>query len=826
MKHLEVATEVKSLLLEIIEVKKTLKSHPRAWVPLGNDLRNIIVPHDGSEAGYSTSGYARSSVMDAAGNTSYCSRILGSRCKLSALDVPTNEMLSAVLAARFKEFTLSTLPEMPDKFLVTQVGDSTCTAFSLNPDLIIKDRRKRNLVVRWNRSIHRVAARYNNVEQLFVWTPGLQNPADLHSKAHSKIPEVLNSHFWRHGHSSYSSETFPSAESIVYASMTNGQLTFYGLPSGTSHLATCYTCSAHFETGQLVASVLVTQSQLLADTAKPVASPELARPRSGKVQLQLCETAGEPGYAKVTAVHKPGNVDQLDIYERAFYESMTNKFNNIEHLVSALAVLLLWVKRKQKQATGLDALKREVFRKLMRSSQAYFKPENVKQQLPYFKNKIMVTDNRLNNYNLVKFHQNGALPIISHQDQKMCYALFSYAHTDRDTTGTMHVSKRLTSIRMRRGRFAVHITQQGRVLQNCINTCVDCTKDQASHAVAKICSMWPLENDDIRSGIWLCIQLDIIGPFHYISGRETRATKVHKCWAITFCCQFSGAFHVEIIQGYDAGSFISGFQNHCNRHKTPRVVTADAGSQIKASARMMTRSQGKATSTPSRETEEDVETADSIDVEKAFKAAAKTFKDTKWVLAPTEAQHFNGKIEQANKMCKSLMRSQLRLVRKQKLGRFESIFELTSLMTKITKVLNQRAIVFTETEYFTINDVLYPSLGNDIQDTVVECPENVMLHFQAFMEAFRENVTMGHYQRTGKKAISTTTKIVPKDIVMLLFPSRPGFFKYGVVEARPSNHQVEVRMMTKRYKDGSGVVSKQIWSIQNIVLLHRPTKVN
>ena len=95
-------------------------------------------------------------------------------------------------------------------------------------------------------------------------------------------------------------------------------------------------------------------------------------------------------------------------------------------------------------------------------------------------------------------------------------------------------------------------------------------------------------------------------------------------------------------------------------------------------------------------------------------------------------------------MCKSLMRSQLRIVRKQKLGRFESIFDLTSLMTKITKVLNQRAIVFTENEYFTINDVLYPSLGNEMQDTVVDCPENVMLHFQAFLEAFRDNITMGH----------------------------------------------------------------------------------
>ena len=182
---------------------------------------------------------------------------MGSRCKLSGLDVPTNEMLSAVLAVKFTEFILSTLPEVPDKFLVTQVGDSTCTAFPLNPELIIKERHKRNLVVRWNRSIHRIAASHN-VDQLFVWSPGVQNPSDLHSKAHNKIPEVLNSSFWRHGHSSYYSETFPSVESIVYASMSNGQLTFYGLPSGTSHLTTCYTCSTQFETGQLVATVLVT----------------------------------------------------------------------------------------------------------------------------------------------------------------------------------------------------------------------------------------------------------------------------------------------------------------------------------------------------------------------------------------------------------------------------------------------------------------------------------------------------------------------------------------------------------------------------------------
>ena len=176
---------------------------------------------------------------------------------------------------------------------------------------------------------------------------------------------------------------------------------------------------------------------------------------------------------------------------------------------------------------------------------------------------------------------------------------------------------------------------------------------------------------------------------------------------------------MELIKGYDTQSFISGFQNHCNRHKTPRVVTADAGSQIASGQRIMTRSQVQKTTSTSGE--EDVDTANSVDIEKSFKEAAKAFKDTRWVLAPTESQHFNGKIEQANKQVKQLMRSQLRIVRKQKFGRFESIFELTSLMTKIQKVLNQRAIVFTENEYFTINDVLYPSLGNEAEDTVVDC---------------------------------------------------------------------------------------------------------
>ena len=329
-------------------------------------------------------------------------------------------MLSSVLAGKFTEFTLSTLPEVPERFLVTQIGDSTCTAYSLNPELIIKDRRKRNLVVRWNRSIHRIAANHK-VDQLFVWSPGAENPSDLHSKAHKNLPDVLNSTFWRHGHSSYHDAVFPSIGSTVYASMANGQLAFYGLPGSTSHLTTCHTCSTEFETGKIVATVLLTNNQLLASqpdqASQPAASPDKPVPRArsgaagaeGRVQLELCESQAEPGYAKITAVHRgaavggaagtaqqTGNKNPPEIYKREFYENMTEKFNQIESLVNALSILTFWVKCKQKKPISLDTIRKQVFCKLMRSSQHYFKPENIKQQLPYLRNGVLVTDNRLN----------------------------------------------------------------------------------------------------------------------------------------------------------------------------------------------------------------------------------------------------------------------------------------------------------------------------------------------------------------------------------------------------------------------------------------------
>ena len=77
------------------------------------------------------------------------------------------------------------------------------------------------------------------------------------------------------------------------------------------------------------------------------------------------------------------------------------------------------------------------------------------------------------------------------------------------------------------------------------------------------------------------------------------------------------------------------------------------------------------------------ELPESGDLSELIQSARKKFKKIQWVLAPTESQHYNGRIEAHSKLIKRLMRSQLRMIRKQPIGLFESIFELKKLFSKI-----------------------------------------------------------------------------------------------------------------------------------------------
>ena len=120
------------------------------------------------------------------------------------------------------------------------------------------------------------------------------------------------------------------------------------------------------------------------------------------------------------------------------------------------------------------------------------------------------------------------------------------------------------------------------------------------------------------------------------------------------------------MEDYSTFSFLRALENHIWEIRQPRIITGDQGSQIKSGLSVVTRAQeARAADLP-----------ESGDLSEIITSAQKKFKKILWVLAPTESQHYNGRIEAYNKLIKRLMRSQLRMIRKQQFIMFESIFEL------------------------------------------------------------------------------------------------------------------------------------------------------
>ena len=60
---------------------------------------------------------------------------------------------------------------------------------------------------------------------------------------HQNLPLLLNSAAWRSGDDCYYAKTFPNSDSIVYASMSLCELSFFGFPNKDEHFSTCHTCA-------------------------------------------------------------------------------------------------------------------------------------------------------------------------------------------------------------------------------------------------------------------------------------------------------------------------------------------------------------------------------------------------------------------------------------------------------------------------------------------------------------------------------------------------------------------------------------------------------
>ena len=128
--------------------------------------------------------------------------------------------------------------------------------------------------------------------------------------------------------------------------------------------------------------------------------------------------------------------------------------------------------------------------------------------------------------------------------------LISDAHTAKDTEGVMHLTSKMTNVRIRCGEFAVHLIHQNKCIKKFIESCVTCSKDKGAHFNIRICESWPLRHSEISFGLFDIIQIDVIGPYRYKTGPLTRSNVEKKCWALTIVCQLTGAISIQLMEDY------------------------------------------------------------------------------------------------------------------------------------------------------------------------------------------------------------------------------------------------------------------------------------
>ena len=159
------------------------------------------------------------------------------------------------LTADRQKWWSKVFPTKTKSLHVVLITDSQCTAHCHSDRFCHKIRRRRNVGVRFSRSLRRLHSENDNVEILLMWMAGKDNPSDLASKIHENVSQILNSIFGRKGSELYLRPEFPAIpEGIIYAQLKDEKFTNYGLPSTAQHLTMCNYCSSNVETGRMIAN--------------------------------------------------------------------------------------------------------------------------------------------------------------------------------------------------------------------------------------------------------------------------------------------------------------------------------------------------------------------------------------------------------------------------------------------------------------------------------------------------------------------------------------------------------------------------------------------
>ena len=265
---------------------------------------------------------------------------------------------------------------------------------------------------------------------------------------------------------------------------------------------------------------------------------------------------------------------------------MLSRFSSIDHLITGLAAITCRVRQVPREHAGnWNSVKRQVWEKLLRSSQTYFPPQNIKQLITELSRAgILITRNRLSVYSLVKFHQAGSLGIVSHQDTGLCRLLLLRSHQAVGSGSDIHLAANLTSTRLRMGRLAVALTRVGVTVRRFIKGCIECKKMKCAVEPYRMGPRQFVQDVNFGMGIFTHINCDIVGHFWYATGKLTRRNQAKKVWVLAIVCLYTKALSLMLMQDYSSTSFKTAMSQHFYRYGCPSVLTADNGSQIRKSA--------------------------------------------------------------------------------------------------------------------------------------------------------------------------------------------------------------------------------------------------
>ena len=135
-------------------------------------------------------------------------------------------------------------------------------------------------------------------------------------------------------------------------------------------------------------------------------------------------------------------------YGKQFYNELLARFSCINKLITGLTTITLRVRRIPPDCVAFNRVKRQVWDRILRTSQKIFPPKHTRQLVPETsRTGVLITKNRLNAYGLVKFHKAGQLGIVSHVDEKLCNILLRNSHAAVNADSITHCPGSLTHMR-------------------------------------------------------------------------------------------------------------------------------------------------------------------------------------------------------------------------------------------------------------------------------------------------------------------------------------------------------------------------------------------